>query len=90
MSNKSARQIRKGLNALRQERKDTARDLIAELENAPFKYRFRFAMKLLFTQEEMNNDKILKEHTAKELVEKLYDSSFLTRCKFAIALILRK
>ena len=48
MSNKSARQIRKGLNALRQERKDTARDLIAELENAPFKYRFRFAMKLLF------------------------------------------
>ncbi len=48
MSNRYARQIRKDLNALRQERKDTARDLIAELENAPFKYRFRFAIKLLF------------------------------------------
>ena len=48
MSGKSARQIRKGFNALQQSRKDTARDLIAELEAAPFKYRFRFAMKLLF------------------------------------------
>jgi len=44
MSNKT-RQIRKSQNALR---KDTARDLIAELEAAPFKFRFLFAMKLIF------------------------------------------
>lgn len=48
MSGKSARQIRKGFNALQQDRKDTARDLIAELEAAPFKFRFLFAMKLIF------------------------------------------
>lgn len=48
MSGRSTRQIRKEINALQQNRKDMARDLIAELEAAPFKYRFRFAMKLLF------------------------------------------
>ena len=52
MSGKSSRQIRKEANALRtsltQERKDTARDLIAELEASAFKYRFQFAMKLMF------------------------------------------
>ena len=48
MSGKSARQIRKSLNAFRRDRADIARSLIEELENAPFKYRFLFAMKLLF------------------------------------------
>ena len=48
MSGKSARQIRKSLNAFRRDRADIARSLIEELENAPFKFRFRFAMKLLF------------------------------------------
>jgi hypothetical protein len=48
MSGRSTRQIRKAFNALQQKRKDTAKDLIRELEEAPFKYRFRFAMKLLF------------------------------------------
>lgn len=52
MSGKSTRQIRKEANALRtsltQNRIETARDLISELEKAPFKYRFLFAMKLIF------------------------------------------
>ena len=48
MNGKTSQQIRKGFKALQQSRKDTARDLITELEAAPFYYRFRFAMKLLF------------------------------------------
>ena len=48
MSEKSARQIRRVVNTLKQDRKETARDLILELEKAPFKYRFLFAMKLIF------------------------------------------
>ena len=48
MSGKSARQIRKSLNAFRRDRADIARSLIEELENAPFRYRFRFAWKLVF------------------------------------------
>ncbi len=52
MSGRSSRQIRKEANAIResllQSRKEIAKDLIRELESAPFKYRFRFAMKLLF------------------------------------------
>lgn len=48
MSGKYERQIRKNFNALQQSRKDTARDLIAELEAEPFKFRFLFAMKLIF------------------------------------------
>lgn len=52
MSGKSTRQIRKEANFLRttlqQDRTETAKALIEELEKAPFKYRFRFAMKLIF------------------------------------------
>lgn len=48
MSGKSDRRIRKGFNALRQNRQSVADDLVIELLNSPFKYRFLFAMKLIF------------------------------------------
>ena len=48
MSERSLRRYRRVMKTLQQDRKETARDLIKELENAPFKYRFLFAMKLIF------------------------------------------
>lgn len=48
MSGKNDRKVRKAVNQLKQERKDTANDLVIELMNSPFKYRFRFAMALIF------------------------------------------
>ena len=48
MSERGCRQVRREFNRLKKERTEVARDLIEELENASFKFRFRFAMKLLF------------------------------------------
>lgn len=48
MSGKTDRRIRKGLNALQKGQQDIADDLVRELLNAPFKYRFLFAAKLVF------------------------------------------
>lgn len=52
MSGKTARQIRKDLNAmekrLEQRKSEIAEDLARELLKSPFKYRFLFAMKLIF------------------------------------------
>lgn len=48
MSGKTSRQVRKGLNALRKDRQDTADELVRELLNAPLKYRVRFAVRLVF------------------------------------------
>lgn len=52
MSGKTTRQIRKGLNEIErnayQSRKKVAEDCVRELLNLPFKYRFLFAMKILF------------------------------------------
>ena len=48
MSQRGDRRVRRELGRLRKERAEICRELLAELENAPFKYRFRFAMKLLF------------------------------------------
>ena len=36
------------MNALKKERQDIADDLVRELLDAPFKYRFLFAAKLVF------------------------------------------
>ena len=48
MSEKVARQVRKEMNALRKNKENVANDIILELLNSTFKYRFKFAMKLLF------------------------------------------
>ena len=48
MSERGCRQVRKEFNALKKSRAEVARDLIEELEKAPFRFRFRFAIKLLF------------------------------------------
>ena len=48
MSQRGDRRIRRELGRLRKERAEVCRELLAELDAAPFKYRFRFAMKLLF------------------------------------------
>lgn len=52
MSGKTDRRIRKGLNAIaekqRQSQRQIADQLALELLNSPFKYRFNFAMKLIF------------------------------------------
>lgn len=48
MSEKIARQVRKEMNALRKNKDAVANDIILELLNSPYKYRFMFAMKLLF------------------------------------------
>ena len=48
MSHKGCRQIRRGFSRLRKNRAEVAKDLIEELEKAPIKYRFLFAMKLIF------------------------------------------
>lgn len=52
MSGKTARQIRKGLNEIarnqHQSKMEIADELTRELLNSPFKYRFLFAMKLIF------------------------------------------
>ena len=52
MSGKSDRRIRKGLNKIVREqqlsKKQIAEELARELLNSPFKYRFLFAMKLIF------------------------------------------
>jgi hypothetical protein len=48
MSGKTDRRIRKGINALKLDEQAIADSLVAELINSPFKYRFLFAMKILF------------------------------------------
>ena len=52
MSGKTARQIRKEYNKLEEKivikRTEVADDVARELLNSPFKYRFKFAMKVLF------------------------------------------
>ena len=52
MSGKRSRQVRKEFNKLRKDamahKREVADQLAVELLNAPFKYRFRFAMKILF------------------------------------------
>lgn len=48
MSGKTSRQVRKCINKLKAEEGAMADKLIFELLNAPFSYRFKFAMQLLF------------------------------------------
>lgn len=52
MSGKTARQVRKEFNKLEEKivvkRTEVADDVARELLNSPFKYRFKFAMKVLF------------------------------------------
>lgn len=52
MSGKTSRQLRKGLNEIeknvRASKREVADQLARELLNSPFKYRFKFAMKLIF------------------------------------------
>lgn len=52
MSGKTARQLRKEFNKLEEKivvkRTEVADDVARELLNSPFKYRFKFAMKVLF------------------------------------------
>lgn len=48
MNGKNSRMIRKGINALNRSKQETANDIVRELLNSPFKYRFGFAMKLIF------------------------------------------
>ena len=52
MSGKQARQIRKQFNKLEENivvrRSEVAYDVARELLNSPFKYRFKFAMKIIF------------------------------------------
>ena len=52
MSGKQARQIRKQFNKLEENivvrRSEVADDVARELLNSPFKYRFKFAMKIIF------------------------------------------
>lgn len=52
MSEKTARQTRKEFNKLEEKivvkRSEVADDVARELLNSPFKYRFKFAMKVLF------------------------------------------
>lgn len=49
MSGKTSRQVRKCVNKLKAEEEGAMADkLIFELLNAPFSYRFKFAMQLLF------------------------------------------
>lgn len=51
MSGKTARQVRKEFNKLEEKivvkRTEVADDVARELLNSPFKYRFKFAMKVL-------------------------------------------
>lgn len=48
MSEKRARQIRKEINALRRNNACVANELVRELLSSPLKYRFLFAIKLIF------------------------------------------
>ena len=52
MSGKKARQVRKEFNKLEEKivvrRTEVAEDVARELLNSPFKYRFKFAMKIIF------------------------------------------
>lgn len=48
MSGKSDRRIRKEINHLMRNNQAVADNMIKELLNSPFKYRFLFAMKLIF------------------------------------------
>ena len=54
MSGKSDRRIRKEVNHLMRNNQAVADNLINELLNAPFKYRFLFAMKLIFWRKKKN------------------------------------
>ena len=52
MSGKRSRQVRKEFNKLEEKivvrRTEVAEDVARELLNSPFKYRFKFAMKIIF------------------------------------------
>lgn len=48
MSEKTARMIRKGINQLGHTQEEIADNLVKQLFESPFKYRFIFAMKLIF------------------------------------------
>jgi len=52
MSGKTSRQIRKGLNEIERKlyirKKEIAEQCVRELIASPFKYRFLFAVKILF------------------------------------------
>ena len=48
MSGKTDRRIRKEVNHLIRNNQAVADNLVKELLNSPFKYRFLFAMKLIF------------------------------------------
>ena len=48
MRGKTDRKIRKAVNAVVRKEDKIADQIVLELLNAPFKYRFKFAMKLLF------------------------------------------
>ena len=57
MSGRNARQVRKEFNKLEEKivirRSEVADDVARELLNSPFKYRFKFAMKVLFHRRKM-------------------------------------
>lgn len=48
MSGKTSRQVRKGINALKKDKEEMSNELITELLNAPFSFRLRFALQLIF------------------------------------------
>lgn len=48
MSGKTDRRIRREFNRLKRNNQAVADNLVLELLNSPFKYRFLFAMKLIF------------------------------------------
>ena len=54
MSGKTSRQVRKGLNEIERKvtmkKHEVAEQCVRELINAPFKYRFLFAVKILFSR----------------------------------------
>ena len=54
MSGKTDRRIRKGINAIMAHNQAVADNLVLELLNSPFRYRFGFAMKLLFHRRKKN------------------------------------
>lgn len=48
MSGKTDRRIRRGLNRLARREQDIADGLVRKLLEAPFKFRFLFAMRIIF------------------------------------------
>lgn len=54
MSGKTARQIRKEMNSLKTDKQKLSDSLVIELLNAPFKYRIKFAISLIFYRRKNN------------------------------------